>query len=109
MRFRLRTLLIVVAVAAAIIGAIRASFLPVAVNKSLAGNRAIRQLADADSIWIELYIDGITHRCELSASEKGHLASWLKTAFMDVQPKKHTMLGYVKFGGEGAMTGWYFR
>jgi len=108
-RYRLRTLLIVataVAVVAAVIGSILASFRPVSIRKSWAGSRAIRQVVDSEQIEIELSIDGTNHGGNLLSPGKAQFLLWLKTAVKDVRPMKRTVLGRIRFGGQSS-TDWF--
>jgi hypothetical protein len=99
MRFRLRTLLIVVT-AAAVIAAIAGTLLkarrPVPIVASVSGKQAIERLSNAKSARIEVYWPPSQYDVDLPPESKRQLVAWLSEGVRDDHPINYVMSGTIK-------------
>jgi len=98
MRFRLRTLLLVVtvvAVIAAISGSILNAYRPIVMWRSRDGVLAINQFTAAQLVSVEVYVDGTKINCDLSPDSRQALLAWLIKGVRDIHPAKRTVLGEI--------------
>lgn len=99
MRYRLRTLLIVVTVAAvmaAIAGALLKASRPVSIVASVSGRQVIDRLSEAKSARIEVYWPPYRYDINLSPDAKSQLVAWLSEGARDDHPAKYVKSGTIK-------------
>jgi hypothetical protein len=99
MRFRLRTLLIVVtaaAIIAAIGGALVKARRPVPIIASTSGKQAIERLSNAKSARIDVHWPPSRYDASLSPDGKRLLVAWLSEGVRDDHPKTYVMSGTIK-------------
>src|SRR4029079_9448619 len=99
MRYRLRTLLIVVtaaAVIAGIVGALVKASRPVPITAAASGKQAIERLSKAKSARIDVHWPPSRYDVSLSPEGKRQLAAWLSEGVRDDHPKKYEMSGTIK-------------
>ena len=99
MRYRLRTLLIAVSVAAviaAIAGAVVRASRPVPILASASGRQAIDRLSAAKSVRIDLHWPPSRYDTSLSPDGKRQLVAWLSEGVRDANPAKYVMSGTIQ-------------
>jgi hypothetical protein len=99
MRYRLRTLLIVLAVAAviaAIAGTLLKASRPIPILTSASGRQTIDRLSAAKSARIEVDWPPSRYDIDLPPGAKRQLVAWLREAIQDDHPKNYVMSGTIK-------------
>lgn len=99
MRYRLRTLLIVLSVAAviaALVWALVRASSPVPIIASARGKQAIERLSKARSVRIDVHWPPSQYNASLSPDGQRQLVAWLSEGVRDNHPAKYVMSGTIE-------------